>query len=80
MAVNSSRSMIDDLLTGMNEGTYIVLHPGWTDNMREPRVERLAWPTYRQALARVPRLNLASSVPPQDDSIFTEPRHRPALG
>lgn len=79
MAKNTSRNMLDELEWGINDGTYMVLHPNWGGPMREPRTERMGWPNYRLAKRDVPRKNIADTVPMQSNEIYTVPRNHPAF-
>jgi hypothetical protein len=79
MAINRSRNLTDELELGINERTVMVLHPDWTENLREPALERLSWPHYKEVHRSAPRKNIAESIPPTSNKIYKTPRRNPAL-
>ena len=49
MAVNDSRSMNGEFLDGSADNTYITITPDRGGVVENPPLDRLSWPTYRQA-------------------------------
>ena len=49
MAVNSERSMNADFHQGVIDRSYIQLTPDRGGVVENPPIDRLGWPTYRQA-------------------------------
>lgn len=55
MAVNQSRDLVEEMHTGLTEGTYMQLAPMRGGEVEDPRPERLGWPSFARAERDRPR-------------------------
>lgn len=81
MAVNTSRSMNEELRQGLRDGKYMHLAPDWGLNSNPP-LERLDWPTYKQ-VEQHDGCDCYDQITPREAApsgdIYTVPRHQSAF-
>lgn len=78
MAINASRNMNDELQQGLRDGSYMQVRPDWGGPVSNVEVERLSWPTYKQAelhQAGMDASPISLREPTPNGGIFTIPNH-----
>jgi hypothetical protein len=62
MAVNNTRSMNGDFHQGVIDNSYIQLTPDRGGLVEWPPVDRLTWPTYRQAEQHIDHSHVEAAI------------------